>query len=192
MPQIPLTEEPVGRPARPPSTRFRESALNFDAVYDQHFDLVWRSLRRLGVPPSSIDDVTQEVFIVVYRRLADYDGRASVKSWLFGIAYLSYLSHARRERRKGGHLPLSPAVPSLEPSPFDHASRTEAARFIEAFLATLDDAKRAVFILAELERMTAPEIAQALGVKLNTVYSRLRAARAALHDAVAAQMRGEP
>ncbi len=192
MAQAPLAQRLEGRPARPPAAVMHETDLEFDAVYDRYFDFVWRSLRRLGVCPAAIDDVTQEVFIVVHRRLGEYDGRATVRSWLFGIAYLSFLNHARRERRRGGHLPLSPTVPSPEPSPFDHARRNEAARFIETFLATLDDDKRAVFILAELEQMTSPEIAQALGVKLNTVYSRLRTARAALHGAVAAQLRGDP
>ena len=78
------------------------------------------------------------------------------------------------------------------PDPHDQLQSTEAFRFVESVLETLDDAKRAVFVLAELEQMTAPEISEALGVKLNTVYSRLRAARVAFQAAVDGRSRGEP
>jgi RNA polymerase sigma-70 factor (ECF subfamily) len=191
MPPAEVAAALAGRPARVDSAGVSSAELDFQAVYEQHFDFVWRSLRRLGVSRAAIDDVTQEVFIVVVRRLADYDGRASVRSWLFGITYRSFLGHVRRERRRGGHLPLPETLPCPEPGPFDQVRRAEAVRFVEAFLATLDADKRAVFILADLEQMTAPEISVALGVKLNTVYSRLRAGRAAFHQAVALEQRGE-
>jgi RNA polymerase sigma-70 factor (ECF subfamily) len=150
-----------------------------DSAYKEHFAFVWRSLRRLGVPVQALDDAAQDVFIVALRRRAEFRGRSSYRTWLFGIA----ANIAREERRKGRRAsslePIDEALSSRQSSPLDHATDAEAVRFVEAFLATLDDAKREVFILAELEQMPAPEIAEAVGAKLNTVYSRLRAAREA-------------
>lgn len=156
----------------------------FEVIYEQHFDFVWRSLRRLGVPEASVDDAAQDVFVVVYRRLADFEGRSTVRTWLFGIALRVARSHRRRLARKGHAEPLPAELESEEGDPEDALGRRRAAEFLERFLAGLDEDKRAVFVLAELEQMTAPEIEAALGVKLNTVYSRLRAARRAFEGAV--------
>src|SRR3954470_17967759 len=65
------------------------------ALYEEHFEFVWRSLRRLGVSAASLDDATQEVFVVVFRRLADFEGRSSVRTWLFGIAIHVAQHHMR-------------------------------------------------------------------------------------------------
>ncbi len=158
-----------------------------DRAYKEHFAFVWRSLRRLGVPLQALDDAAQDVFIVALRRRREFRGHSSYRTWLFGIA----ANVARDERRKGQRAaalePIDEALRSPGSSPLDHATDAEAARFVEAFLLTLDDAKREVFILAELEQMPAPEIAEAVGAKLNTVYSRLRAAREAFAALLAAQ-----
>lgn len=164
--------------------------LDFDRVYEEHFAFVWRSLRYLGVPPALLDDASQDVFLVVHRRLDDFAGRSSIRTWLFGIAHMVALSVLRRERRKGALQELSTELPSPLQGPDVRFETAEAARWLEAFLGSLDDEKRAVFVLAELEQMTAPEISEALGVKLNTVYSRLRAARQALDLALCT--RGKP
>jgi RNA polymerase sigma-70 factor (ECF subfamily) len=165
---------------------------DLDRVYKQHFAFVWRSLRRLGVPQEALDDAAQDVFIIALRRATEFRGRSSYGTWLFGIA----ANVAREQRRKGRRAsalePLEDAILSPQPSPLEQATDAEAVRFIEAFLATLDDAKREVFILAELEQMAAPEIAEAVGAKLNTVYSRLRAAREAFVDMMRQRSGGEP
>lgn len=158
----------------------------FDEVYDSHFDFVWRNLRRLGVPRSAIDDAAQDVFLVVYRRLAGFEGRSSLRTWLAGIALRVASDHRRLVRRKGTHEPLSDGHADPSPGPEEMAARGEAGDVLHALLERLDDDKRAVFVLAELEQMTAPEIAEALGVGLNTVYSRLRLARQRLEEALAA------
>lgn len=171
--------------AREPDATAPLQGVDFDTVYREHFPFVWRSLRRQGVPPPALDDAAQEVFVVVHRRLADFDGRVGVRSWLFGIAHMIAFAHRRTARKHGACLPLPEEVGNRQPTPHDEAVKGELVRFLEAFLESLGDAQRAVFILAELEQMSAPEIGDALGVKVNTVYSRLRLARDAFRAAVA-------
>jgi RNA polymerase sigma-70 factor (ECF subfamily) len=163
---------------------------SFEAIYEEHVEFVWRSLRRLGVAAASLDDAVQEVFIVVHRRLAEFEGRSSMKTWLFGIALRVAHDHHRSVRRKGGLLPLEPTVADEAPGPHEQAVTAEAVRELDRVLAELDEDKRVVFILAELEQMTAPEIAEAVGVNMNTVYSRLRAARLAFEAALARRKGG--
>jgi RNA polymerase sigma-70 factor (ECF subfamily) len=150
---------------------------DFETLYYAHFDFVWRSLRRLGVDPSWVEDAAQDTFVVVHRRLGDLLPSASCKAFLFGIALRVAHDYRRRARRKGAEPLDTEGTVSRDAGPFDHTARAEAARLVENFLATLDEDKRAVFTLSELEDMTAPEVSEALGIKLNTVYSRLRAAR---------------
>jgi RNA polymerase sigma-70 factor (ECF subfamily) len=150
--------------------------LEFAAVYDAHFPFVWRSLRRLGVASAQLDDAAQDVFLVVYRRLDDFEGRSSVKTWLFGIVLKIVRTYKRTAARKPTE-PLEGDIPALASAAEELTDAARAARLMHSLLDELDDAPRAVFILSELEEMTAPEISAALGVNLNTVYSRLRAAR---------------
>jgi RNA polymerase sigma-70 factor (ECF subfamily) len=182
---------PIPRKGPPPIPQRTEAAAvevvtDVAAVFDQHADFVWRSLRRLGVPERSVDDAVQDVFIVVHRRLTEFEGRSSLRSWLFGIARRVAHDHRRRIGRKERGEELPEVLPDPDGStPAGELERAQAVRTLHAILAALDDDKREVFILAELEQMTAPEIAAAIGANLNTVYSRLRAARAAFEQAVA-------
>jgi RNA polymerase sigma-70 factor (ECF subfamily) len=165
-----------------PSVSVRVPA--FEDVYEDHFDFVWRSLRRLGVPEAMAEDAAHDVFVVVHRRLMDFEGRSSVKTWLFGIAMRVARQHYHRALRdRTQPLPDHLADPSGR-SPQDEAQRSEALDVLHALLAELPEDRRAVFILAELEQMSAPEIAEATGLKLNTVYSRLRLARGEFNAAV--------
>lgn len=149
----------------------------FDALYEHYFDFVWRSLRRLGVHPALVEDAAQDTFVVVHRRFADLRAECSAKAWLFGIAMRVAADYRRKQRRKGTVSIDVDSASSPEGSPFEGTARAEAARFVDRFVVSLDDDKRAVFVLAELEGMSAPEISEALDTKLNTVYSRLRIAR---------------
>ncbi len=170
----------------------RGDGLTFEGVYEAHFDFVWRSVRRLGVSEGAVDDVVQEIFLVVHRRLVEFEARSSVKTWLFGIVLRVVREHRRHVRRKSPHSirPEPPTDPetlgdSPDRNPHESAAKTEAVRVLHAILDELDDDKRETFVLAELEQMTVPEIAQALAVNMNTVYSRLRAARQEFDQAVA-------
>jgi RNA polymerase sigma-70 factor, ECF subfamily len=159
-------------------------APSFDAVYEAHFEFVWRTLRRLGVEASTVDDAVQDVFVVVHRRLRDFEGRSSLKTWLTAIAVRVAGDHRRLVRRKGGHEPLDAAIADASPGPDEALAQAEAVRALDALLSELGEDKRAVFVLVELEGMSAPEIAEALGLCVNTVYSRLRAARRDFEAAV--------
>ena len=200
-PRPAATEERARRPSPPPIPPPRRTratsptdalvsapgtSLEFRQVYEEHFAFVWRSARRLGVHERALDDAVQDVFIVVHRRLPEFEGRSTLKSWLFGIARRVAHDHRRRAGRKerGESLPDGLADPRSS-SPARELEREQAVRTLHAILESLDDDKREVFILAELEQMTVPEIAAAIDANLNTVYSRLRAARQAFDAAVA-------
>ncbi len=174
---------PTARPRSDPEALAPAGAHDFDAVYEEHFDFVWRNTRRLGVPDALVDDAVQEIFLVVHRRLAEFEGRSSLRTWLFGILARVASDHRRAIRRKSPHTRAPgaavdlDAVPDEAEGPHDRVVREEGVRLLHALLDELDDDKRAVLVLAELEQMTVPEIAEALGANVNTVYARLRAAR---------------
>jgi RNA polymerase sigma-70 factor (ECF subfamily) len=148
--------------------------------------VVARAVRRLGVGDSAEQDVTQEVFAAVHRRLPDFEGRSSVKTWVFGIMMGVVRNHRRTRRRKGRGLAIWSSVddPShladANPDPFELASRRESLALACRLFDQLNDNELATFVMAEIEDMTVPEIAARLNANVNTTYSRLRAARLAL------------
>ena len=152
----------------------------FHGLYRDHFDFVFRNLRRLGVAPAAIDDALQDVFLVALRRISDYQKGTYEKAWLFAIAMRVAGNHRRSQRRQGEPVKLvEERLEAAVPGPFDLAAREEARRLLHEFLESLEEHRRAVFVLAELEQLSAPEIAAALPANLNTVYSWLRVTRAA-------------
>lgn len=170
---------------------------SFDEVYEETFAFVWRTVRRLGVPDSAIDDVSQEIFVTVYRRLDQFEGRCSVKTWVCSIAMAIVKNYRRSQRRKGAAQPLHSHVVDPEilagdqADPYEGASRAQAGEILHQMLSELDEDKAAVFVLSELEGMTAPEISEIVGANINTVYSRLRAARKQFEKAVLRLQAGE-
>lgn len=162
----------------------RDAAASYFAdVYEEYFPFVWRSARGLGAPDDLIDDAVQEIFIVVHRRLPEFAGRSSMKTWIFGIV-VNVVRAFRRTMRARQTRTLDAScggdpneVLDWRPQPDEALTKVEAARVVDRLLESLDDDKRAVFVLAELEELPAPEIAEALSIPLNTVYSRLRLAR---------------
>jgi RNA polymerase sigma-70 factor (ECF subfamily) len=166
----------------------------FERLYDEYVDFLWRSARRLGVDELGADDVVQQTFLIVHRRLGEFEGRSSVRTWLFSILLRVVHDHRRTLRRKSPHLSHAPADPDLladgacDANPHEALARAEASRTIDVLLESLDADKRVVFVLAELEEMTADEIGQATGLDRQAVYSRLRAARTDFERA-AARMR---
>jgi RNA polymerase sigma-70 factor (ECF subfamily) len=129
------------------------------------------------VPTALVEDATQDAFVVVHRRLADLRPDASEKAWLFGIAMRVASDYRRTQRRKGAVSFDPESAPTRDASPFESTLKAQAVQKLETFLATLDEEKRAVFVLGELEGMSAPEMAEALSANVNTIYSRVRLAR---------------
>jgi RNA polymerase sigma-70 factor (ECF subfamily) len=176
-------DDAADRPAR--ANESDGAATLFERLYAEHVAFVFRTLRQLGVPESTLEDAVQNVFIVAHRKLGEFEGRASLRTWLFRIVRRVASDARRSMRRRGGTEPIDEAmVDDGARLPDGEAERNEAARRLAQILETLDDEKRAVFVLAEIESMSAPEIAEALGVNVNTVASRLRAARQAFERAL--------
>ena len=159
----------------------------FDDVYTAHVAFVWRILRTFGVPPDQVEDAVQDVFVVVHRRLPEFEGRAAITTWLFAIARRVAGSH----RRRAGNTKTEALSDELvgKADTFAEAARAEAAATVVAILQDMDEDKRVVFALVELEQLTVPEVAKLLDVNLNTTYSRLRLARALFEQAVQARVK---
>ena len=156
----------------------------FHVLYEEHFDLVWHTARRLGVPEASIDDVMQDVFLILHRRRDEYDGQTPVRRWILGMTIRVVSDHRRRYRRKDARCVPQPAdsngdvlLPSDRPTPSAAVEIDEQVRLLDELLGQLPHDLREVLVLSELEEMTAPEIGQLLGVNVNTIYTRLRTAR---------------
>lgn len=150
----------------------------YTELYAEHFEFVWRSARYLGEPPASLDDAVQDVFLVAYRRFQDFEARSSPRTWLFAITLRVVRDHRRSRRRKTRLLDsVKRMLTGTAPTPYDHAAHAERGRVLLSALDTLPDEQREVFVMADLEELSAPEIASVLNVNLNTVYSRLRTAR---------------
>lgn len=159
-------------------------APSFAEVYETHVEFVWRVARRLGVAESALDDAVQDVFVVVHARLHTFEGRSSLRTWIYGIVRRV----ARDHRPSAREHPLDDAREvSGAASAHEQLERAEALRMLHALLDTLDDDKREVFVLSELEEMPMPEVAEAIGINLNTAYARLRAARRDLEQRLAGQ-----
>jgi len=165
----------------------------FPTIFREHLGYVWHALRRLGVRERDLEDVTHDVFVAVLRKLTEYDPARPLRPWLFGFAFrfasdYRDLARHRHEVTDDGHEPLDPS-----PSALDGVLLNEAVSVARRALGELELGRRAVFILHELDECPMPEVAAALGIPLNTAYSRLRLARADLAATVRRlRSRGEP
>jgi RNA polymerase sigma-70 factor (ECF subfamily) len=155
----------------------------FESLFRRHYDFVWRNLRRLGVPNAACDDALQDVFVTAHRKRGQLDPTASERGWLYAILRRIAFRYRRSEwRRKRKHDAFGELIDgSAREAP---GRLLDARRFMGEFLDGLGEKRRPVFIMVELEGMSAPEVADALELKLNTVYSRLRLGRAAFVRAV--------
>ena len=185
----------LGRRAAPrplPSAEPQVPVLDLATIYEAYFRYVWRCLRSLGVRDSQLEDALQDVFIVVQRRLAEFDGRAAVRTWLYAIALRVARKYRDRARREPTSLEAAreddPELASAHDGGRDSELGSERLLLARRALSALDDDKREIFVLARVEQMSAPEIAGVLCIPLNTVYSRLRAARLAF-DAEVTRLR---
>ena len=149
------------------------------AVYAAHGEFVWASLQRLGVQPSDLHDVLQEVFIVVQQRLRSFEGHSTMRTWLFGISIRVVAAYRRRayRRREQPTAEFAERVAPPIDDPEVAAMREQARERLSAILDELDLERRAVFVMFEIDEMSCEEIASALCVPIGTVYSRLHRAR---------------
>jgi RNA polymerase sigma-70 factor (ECF subfamily) len=149
----------------------------FRAIYEAQFDYVYHSLRRLGAPDGDIEDLAHDVFVVLYRGRADYDRARPIRPWLFGIAFRVSSDFRRRARHRFEVPDDSREFADQAPGAEERLSVAEDKALVREGLQALDLDRRAVFVMHDLDGHAMPEIAAALGVPLNTAYSRLRLAR---------------
>ena len=171
-------EEMLTAARQAPGARTIPNPPQFTDVFQTHADFVWRALRRLGLSSADAEDALQEVFLVVYRRLANYEERGAMRAWLFTISRQvvnHYRRGAARSERKQQAIGRDEQTPHDDPH--DAFVRGESVALVHALLSQLSEPQAMVFWLAEIEEMTMPEVATALGVNLNTAYGRLRLAR---------------
>jgi RNA polymerase sigma-70 factor, ECF subfamily len=161
---------------------------DFLSIYEEHFDFVWSCARRLGVRPEVLDDIVQDVFIVIHGRLHTLLQPESLRSWIYGVVRrtVSNYHRARHGNEVAGTVvpDANPNEPLRQRTPLELAEHADAVRVLYSLLEELDETKREVFMLAELEEWTVPEIAEAIETPVSTVYSRLRAARIAFDEAL--------
>jgi len=184
----PRTKEPADRAAQAFALQSQ-----FERIYDEQFAFVWRSLRGLGVPGPALDDAAQDVFLVVHRRLPEFQGRSSLRTWIFAIVEHVAFNYRRTQRRKQSPLTGLDEEPSSdEAGPFERAQDREIAEFLERFLEGLRTEQRILFVLVLVEQMSAPEVAEVLGIPLNTAYTRIRAIKQAFRKAARERQEGTP
>jgi RNA polymerase sigma-70 factor (ECF subfamily) len=161
----------------PPDAAADTSERRQRALLDEHFDFVWRLLRRLGVPEADADDAAQRVFMVGVRRLADIPV-GSERTFLYGTTLRVAATTRRDTRRRKRWIETSPADgPTTARSPHEELERRQALAFLDQVLQQLGDELREVFVLSEIEGLTAPQVSELLDIPTGTVASRLRRAR---------------
>ena len=160
------------------SQRVATPELDFAALYEAELTHVWHSLRRFGVYERDLEDLCHDVFVAFYRARDRFDPNRPVRPWLSGIAFRvasDYRRRAQHRREWPGEPPEAP--PCQEPRADDKMGAREDRRLVAAALEQLDENRRVVLVMHDIDEQGMPEIAEALGLRLNTAYSRLRLAR---------------
>ena len=168
-----------------------EERREFQSVFDTEFSYVCRVLRRLGVLTPDLEDVAQEVFVSVHGKFASYDRSLPIKPWLFAFAYRAAANYQRlaRHRREVSEEALGDSVAPGTPEQ-DLLDRQRQGRVLEA-LQGVPLERRGVLVMHDIDGIAAPEIASALSIPVNTVYSRVRVARDEFRAALRrAELRG--
>lgn len=177
---------PLPEPEPAPAPAFAGPAPVFVDVYRAHLAFVWRTLWRLAVPERDIEDVAHDVFVVVHQKLHTYDVTRPMKPWLFGICFRVALDRRRKmsnaREQPGARADVAgddgiDAGGSVDADVL--VARRQDQALVHRALASLPLEQRAVFVLHELDGLPIPECAAVLEAPLNTLYSRLRLARAA-------------
>jgi len=162
-----------------------ERTTAFRALFEAELGYVWNSLRRLGIPERDVEDLVHEVFVVVHRRWDDYDRTRPARPWLFAIAFRVASDYRRTGRNAREHLGATEREPvSAGAAPDEGLDVAERRALLLDALTSVAEERRPVLILHDLDEIAVPDVAAALGIPLNTAYSRLRLAREELASAV--------
>jgi RNA polymerase sigma-70 factor (ECF subfamily) len=183
MPPFPEVNE---RPAEAaPKTA---AAPSLAQIFEEHAPFLWRALIGLGVPASDAQDLCQEIMITVHRRLPQFDG-VSLRGWLYGICVRVASDYRRSARVRREIITDSQPEEASATDPADSLDRARQVRSLLSGLSRLDEPKRVAFVLFEIEELTLAEVSEAVGAPIQTVYSRIKAAREQMQRAfpVAAQ-----
>lgn len=175
-------------------TTVPEATPEFERVFTEHAAFAWRVLARYGVHERELEDACQEVFLVVFRSLAQFQGRSALRTWIYGIcrrvAANARARAANRHELLSDALPERAADPTAEVDAFEALAHKQALSLLEDLLARLPAEQREVFVLYEIEELTMREVAETLGCSQNTAFSRLYAARREL-EAALKRLRGK-
>jgi len=178
-------DQPSSVDSRDPTrTEPAQPGATLHELFAMHAPYVWNSLRRLGVPPSDLEDVTHDVFIEVHRRLGDYDGVRPVRPWLFAFAFRVASAHRRRAHRRHETAGEPDDVADARALPDEAAALQDDRRLVIAALQSVPLERRGVFVLHEIDGVDMNVIGRTLRIPVNTAYSRLRVARAEFAAAV--------
>jgi RNA polymerase sigma-70 factor (ECF subfamily) len=179
-----LLGEPPGLPAS--ASTERAAALDLASVYASQRDFVWLTLQRMGVRRSDLDDVFQDVFMIVHKRLDSYRPDAKLSAWLYGICLRCVSRHRRRafrrrERPEGVELEArgdgASAWHSAAPGPDARLDELERRVRLDRVLDVLDPEHRAMVVMYEIEELSCAQISALTGVAVGTIHSRLHYAR---------------
>ncbi|HET9932301.1 MAG TPA: sigma-70 family RNA polymerase sigma factor [Polyangiaceae bacterium] len=183
--------------AVPRTTQATASPLDVGAVYASQRDFVWLTLQRMGVRRADLEDVFQDVFMIVHRRLHTYRADAKLSAWLYGICLRCVARHRRRAFRRrespeGVELEQRDSSPwqARVDAPDRHLDDAQRQERLNRLLDVLDPEHRAMVVMYEIEELGCAEISELTGVKLGTIHSRLHAARRKLVSA-ARRFKGE-
>jgi RNA polymerase sigma-70 factor (ECF subfamily) len=171
-----LREVPIALPRTAAVSLVTERPVGFDDVYEAEFAFVYRVVSRLA-GSSHVEDLVQEVFEVVHRRLPEFRGEARLSTWLFRIAYRTVGAQVRRERLRRRVRELFGRETELDGADVAVAEELDRARRVRSALERLSFDKRSALVLFEVEGCSAQEIAEAAGVPIGTIYRRLHEAR---------------
>lgn len=154
-------------------------------IFRELAPFVWRALRRLGVADRDVDDMVQEVFVVVHRKLPEFEGRSSIRTWVYGICVRTASDYRNRAHIKRETFPETMPEQHAAHDAHEALARHEARALLDRVLDGLDEDKRAVFVLYEIEELGMAEVAEALECPLQTAYSRLHSARKMVEEGIA-------
>jgi RNA polymerase sigma-70 factor, ECF subfamily len=190
MPQLPhhsIDEAyEAARPAiEPVAAAEVDATAPFADIVRTYSGYIWRVLRCLGVPEADVDDLCQETFLVVHRKLGSFEGRSALRSWIYGIAFRVVSDYRGRAHRRHELVTDKPPERAAVGAQEADLERTRDWALLDRLLAQLADDQRQVFVLYEVEELSMREISEIVKCPVQTAYSRLHAARKRIAQALA-------